>query len=257
MCRRLAKTSRLDMPRGLVDATINSIITPAHRSTTRTQPYKLATRTKISILTSWISSRCRLPVRTCPAVRQLGGGGDWDGAPGGKQGEPPAGDGAFNQLDIIAALNADVYLKGPYAAIVQGGTLGDGQTSIVYDPATGELKVDAPSETNLTSVNITSAGSMFIGDKPAALDGAFDNFGADNIFKATFGGDFGSLSFGNVLAAGIAEDALANDLTVVGSLAGGGDLGDVDLVYQQIPEPSSIMLLLFGFTALLRVARRR
>ena len=32
------------------------------------------------------------------------GDGDWDGAPGGKQGEPPAGDGQFNQLDIIAAL---------------------------------------------------------------------------------------------------------------------------------------------------------
>ena len=183
------------------------------------------------------------------------GGGDWDGAPGGKQGEPPAGDGAFNQLDIIAALNADVYLKGPYAAILKGGSEGDGQTSIVYDPATGELGVDAPSGTNLTSVNITSAGSMFIGDKPAALDGAFDNFAADNIFKATFGGDFGSLSFGNVLAAGIDEDTVANDLAVVGSLAGGGDLGEVDLVY--LPEPSSLMLLLLGFTALLRVARRR
>ena len=36
--------------------------------------------------------------------------------------------------------------------------------------------------------------------------------------------------------AGIAENELAADLSV-GSLAGGGDLGDVDLVY--IPEPSA------------------
>ena len=183
------------------------------------------------------------------------GEGDWDGAPGGEQGSPPAGDGSFNQLDIISALNADVYLKGPYAAIAKGGIPNDGQTSVVYDAGTGEVKVDAPAGKELTSVNITSAGSLFIGDKPAVLDGAFDNFGGDNIFKATFGGSFGSISFGNVLESGLAEEAVAGDLSVVGSLAGGGDLGDVDLIY--IPEPSSMLL---GFAALLicaAVCRRR
>jgi hypothetical protein len=45
------------------------------------------------------------------------GEGDWNGAPGGEQGSPPAGDGVFNQLDIIAALNADIYLRGSYAAL--------------------------------------------------------------------------------------------------------------------------------------------
>ena len=44
------------------------------------------------------------------------GEGDWDGAPGGYPGNPPAGDGVFNQLDIIAALPACAYLTGPYAA---------------------------------------------------------------------------------------------------------------------------------------------
>lgn len=42
------------------------------------------------------------------------GEGDWNGAPGGEPGNPPAGDGLFNQLDIIAAVNAGVYLTGPY-----------------------------------------------------------------------------------------------------------------------------------------------
>jgi hypothetical protein len=64
------------------------------------------------------------------------GEGDWNGAPGGAPGDPPAGDGKFDQLDIIAALNADVYLTGPYAAIGTGGARNDGQTSITYDPAT-------------------------------------------------------------------------------------------------------------------------
>ena len=44
------------------------------------------------------------------------GEGDWNGAPGGSQGDPPAGDGLFDQLDIVAALSAGVYLTGPYGA---------------------------------------------------------------------------------------------------------------------------------------------
>ena len=37
---------------------------------------------------------------------------------------------------------------------------------------------------------------------------------------------------------------MLGDLTVVGSLAGGGDLGNVDLVY--VPEPASVLLLSVG-----------
>ena len=181
------------------------------------------------------------------------GEGDWNGAPGGEPGSPPAGNGFFDQLDIIGALGAGTYLTGPYAAVAKGGTTGDDQTSLVYDAGTGELSVDPPAGKDLTSINITSAGSKFVGDKPAVLDGAFDNFGADNIFKATFGGSFGSITFGNALAAGIGEDELAADLSAVGSLAGGGDLGAVDLVY--VPEPTSLVLTVFG-VMLLGVARR-
>ena len=186
------------------------------------------------------------------------GDGDWDGAPGGEVGSPPAGNGLFDQTDIVKALAAGTYLTGPYAAINKEGTLGDGQTSLVYDTGTGELSVDAPAGKELTSINITSGGAKFIGNKPAALDGAFDNFAADNVFKATFGGSFGSISFGNVLPVGLGEDEVAADLSAVGSLAGGGDLGEVDLVY--VPEPSSVFLLLAGlsmFSALVAWRTRR
>jgi hypothetical protein len=44
------------------------------------------------------------------------GQGDWNGAPGGEPGSPPAGDGVFDQLDVIAALGTGLYLAGPYAA---------------------------------------------------------------------------------------------------------------------------------------------
>ena len=183
------------------------------------------------------------------------GEGDWNGAPGGKQGDPPPGDGQFNQLDIVSALGANIYLTGPYAALAPSGATGDGQTSLVYNAASGELSVDAPAGKDLTSINITSAGGRFIGDKPAALDGAFDNFAADNVFKATFGGSFGSISFGNVLPAQISEADVAADLSAVGSLAGGGDLGNVDLVY--IPEPSALVLLGLGLAAAASMIRRR
>jgi hypothetical protein len=44
------------------------------------------------------------------------GEGDWDGAPGGLPGEPPNGNGLFDQADILAALQSGAYLTGPYAA---------------------------------------------------------------------------------------------------------------------------------------------
>jgi gluconolactonase len=168
------------------------------------------------------------------------GEGDWNGAPGGSPGNPPTGNGLFDQLDIIAALSAGKYLTGPYAAIRPNGRAGDGQTSVVYNPATGELAVDAAAGTNLTSINIHSAAGIFTGSPAQNLGGSFDNDANNNIFKATFGSSFGSLSFGNVAQSGLDQQFLLNDLTVVGSLAGGGAIGDVDLVY--VPEPATGVL---------------
>jgi autotransporter-associated beta strand protein len=62
------------------------------------------------------------------------GEGDWDGAPGGSEGEPPAGDGRFNQFDIIAALNAGIYLTGPYAAVKTDGAIDDGKVDLLSVP---------------------------------------------------------------------------------------------------------------------------
>ena len=185
------------------------------------------------------------------------GEGDWDAAPGGKVGAPPTGDGQFSQLDIIAALNNGFYLTGPYAALSPGGGgEGDEQTSIIYDPNTGELGVNAPASTELTSINIDSASGIFTGEPAQNLGGSFDNDADNNIFKATFGSAFGSLSFGTVAQAGLSEDFVRNDLTAVGSLAGGGDLGDVDLIY--VPEPSAIALMCLGLVGLMgRSLRRR
>ena len=182
------------------------------------------------------------------------GEGDWNGAPGGSVGAPPAGNGRFDQLDIIAALTAGIYLTGPYGAIAAGGIAGDSQTSLVYDASTGELSVDVSAGAELTSINIDSAAGIFSAAAAQNLGGSFDNDADNNIFKATFGSSFGSLTFGNVAQAGLLEAFVLNDLTVIGSLAGGGDLGNVDLIY--VPEPTSVLLLSAGIAIWLVHFRR-
>ena len=182
------------------------------------------------------------------------GDGDWNGAPGGEPGNPPTGNGRFDQLDIIAALAPGHYLTGPYAA-VQSHPAGDGGATLVYDPNSGRVEVQAGA-TQLTSINIDSAAGIFTGEAAQNLGGSFDNDADGNIFKATFGNSFGSLSFGNVAQMGLSEQFVLDDLTVVGSLAGGGDLGNVDLVY--VPEPSAAALLwlcLFGAVTVTRFPR--
>ena len=82
-----------------------------------------------------------------------------------------------------------------------------------------------------------------------------DNADDANIFKATFGSSFGSLTFAQVAQTGLSEEFLLGDLTVVGSLAGGGDLGEVDLVY--VPEPSTLLLVSLGVLGALLAPRRR
>jgi len=92
------------------------------------------------------------------------GDGDWNGAPGGSPGAPPAGDGRFDQRDIIRALASGVYLSGPYRSIVPGGVADDRQVSVEYDSATGELFIDGPTALELTSINVDSAAGIFTGN---------------------------------------------------------------------------------------------
>lgn len=187
--------------------------------------------------------------------------GDWDGAPGGSPGSPPPGDGFFNETDIVFSLQIDTYLRGPYAApsvtapgeptppatvsrgglLAPGGAAGDSQTSVFYDAFTGEIAVDAPGFGDLTAIHLASASGIFTGDPAANLGGLFDNDVDGSILKATHGGSFGSLSFGNVAQPGLSIHFVLSDLSANGALAGGGNLGPVDLIY--VPEPVHHALL--------------
>jgi hypothetical protein len=61
--------------------------------------------------------RVQIAAKYLTGLAATWGEGDWNGAPGGAVGSPPAGDGLFNQLDIIAALGGNKYLMGPYASL--------------------------------------------------------------------------------------------------------------------------------------------
>ena len=184
------------------------------------------------------------------------GEGDWNGPPGGTSGDPSVGDGVFDQFDIVASQQNGFYLTGPYAAVVPDGQTGDGQASVIYVARTGEIKVDAPVDTELTSINIMSAAGIFTADASVNVGGRFDVDSDDTIFKATFGSSFGSLSFGNVAIPDLEEAFVLSDLTVVGSLAGGGGLGEVDLIYVAVPEPTTATLLTIGLLGLAAMSRR-
>jgi len=95
----------------------------------------------------------------------------------------------------------------------------------VYYPETGELAIEAPKSKRLTSYNIESAAGIFR-DPDCQWE-----CNHKNIFWATFAAVFGSRSLGNVAQRDLSEEYIRNDLTVVGSLSGGGDLGEVDLIY--------------------------
>jgi hypothetical protein len=56
---------------------------------------------------------------------------------------------------------------------------------------------------------------------------------------------------------GLDEEFLLGDLTVIGSLQGVGGLGEVDLVYVPVPEPTTIVLVTLGLVAALAAPRRR
>ena len=163
-------------------------------------------------------------------------------------------------IAVAAAVSCSIAsAEANYPAIGGGGVATDSRTSIVYDARTGELGVNAPVGVGLTSINIESTTGMFSGGPALNLGGDFDIFSADTIFKATFGSSFGSLSFGLVAPVGLARSAVMGDLSVEGSLATGGGLGDVDLIYVPVPEPASCGLLaagLMGFGALAWRRRR-
>ncbi len=141
------------------------------------------------------------------------GHGDWDGAPGGTPGNPPAGDGEFNQRDIIAALSAGIYLTGSYRSV---------------RPAPRVRNDEGPIE-------------LVTGDRTQNLNDRLDNGSTTGAFQTTVGASLDSLNVAEVAQLVPSEAIFLSDSSLASSLAGEGTLENVDLVY--VPEPANIGLL--------------
>ncbi len=175
--------------------------------------------------------------------------GDWNGAPGGSAGSPPSGDDLFDEFDVVAAFYTGLYETGSYigrgptepaplpAPVLGGGRTGDNQTSLIYDALTGEVSVDPPGRDDLTTIHLISRTGIFDGSQVPAgtLPGLFDVAQDDSIFKLEPGG-FGAISLGTIAPPGLTEGQFRTDVSVHGSLGGGGGLGAVDLVFVAAPD---------------------
>jgi hypothetical protein len=103
------------------------------------------------------------------------GEGDWDGAPGGVPGNPPQGNGLFDQIDIILALHPGHYLNGPYMAAAPAVEIGDGPRSFGANFASIGFADTAESglAEEFGSTDVTLAGSFAGGGDWGEVDLAY------------------------------------------------------------------------------------
>ncbi len=115
---------------------------------------------------------------------------------------------------------------------------GDGNATLTYNPENGEFGI-VVGPTLLTLLQVVSDVGIFTGPGPTEnLDGTFDSYKNNEIFKARYNSGFGSDTFGSIVEPGLAEEFVRNDLSALGALLGGGNAGAVDLVYISA-EPST------------------
>ena len=91
----------------------------------------------------------------------------------------------------------------------------------------------------------------------AAEGGAFDVDSDSQIFKLDTTSGFWDITFGNVAVTGLSESFILGDLTVNGSFALGGGLGNVDLIYiPEVPVPQPIYLLGAGIGIIATIRKK-
>ena len=152
----------------------------------------------------------------------------------------------FESGDLVEALQTGTYEQGPQAAIFTAAAPSEGEIVLEYDPQTGDIVVDSENQI-LTSFQLTSEENIFTTGHGESLNGIFDVDRADKIFKLNVDG-FSELRLESLAPAGLSEDFLLTDLSIDGSLLGGGGLENVRL--SMVPEPSGLLILLAGLVLL-------
>jgi hypothetical protein len=157
----------------------------------------------------------------------------------------------FDQFDLVLVQQSAKYLTG------QAATWGEGDWNGAPGGAPGEPPAGDGLFNQFDIIAAQQVATYLTGPYAAVQAGerlGVDNDANGNIFKATFGSSYGSLSLDNVARLGPTEEFVLGDLMVAGSLAGGGELDHFDLRY--VPEPTAALLFASGLAiGLLRFRR--
>jgi hypothetical protein len=170
--------------------------------------------------------------------------------------------------DIVALLSAGVYDAGPYdtgalsPASIISGPPSAARATVIYDPASGDVKID-PNGNTMTSFRLKdSVANFFVANAAFPPGGAFTTDTAAQKFWSTFTPAsylVATWDLGNVAPTGLTEaqfTAALNNAAAdsVWTLAGGGSF-DYNITY--VPEPGVVALTtMLGLGFLARRRRR-
>jgi len=130
--------------------------------------------------------------------------------------------------------------------------LNDGEITVVYDPANGNMSVDASGQM-ISTFELLSAGGLLTGTTPDIVNGAFDVHTPVKFFVLKTDG-IGDTDLGPIAGTGYDGATLSADLTLNGSVLPSGGLGNANLAV--VPEPASMGLAFIGFLGLLGIRRK-
>ena len=155
--------------------------------------------------------------------------GDWNG------------DSEFNSSDFVIAFQEGLYRIGAYDPDAADSptdklspisTSGAADTTVYYEPSSGGLAVGSTLG-DLTTIQLASSSDSFL---EGTVPGLFDVRVSDRLFWLHPSGK-GVLRFQEALPSGLTESEVLSDLSIDGSVAGGGDLGHVRLeLVATLPE---------------------
>ena len=130
----------------------------------------------------------------------------------------------------------------------------DDSIGLIYDANTGDLEF-LSTVGQVTTFELKSASEILVADSnPDVFNGLFDVNTSAKAFKLDPDG-FSGLHLPGLLSPGLSCAELLADLTLDGSFAAGGPIGNLEAALLCVPEPPSSSLCVFAAVALLACRR--
>ena len=157
---------------------------------------------------------------------------------------PPLGDGVFDQLDIVAALDANIYLAGSYAAtnsMVQKLN----EPKCLGDVSSMGVDVGAPHLSRDLTLN--SLGTWFMTNQNRDVSNFDDYDSADRAIQDTFRVRHARIGVEQVSSDNAAKTSKSDEPLLVSSTSAGSQSEAIDLAF--VPEPGALFLVGVGIVA--------